>query len=121
MLFEGDEMQMRVRLLWTAFVLCMLSAISTWAQLYTGSITGTVTDATGAVVPNAKVTVTDISRGFEFTANTDESGTFVARNLPPSTYSVRVEATGFSPTLRDNVVLNVNQNVTVPVTLAVGA
>jgi len=90
-----------------------------FGQLYTGSITGTVTDPTGALVPNASVTVTDVSRGFTFTAVSDASGTFVVRNLPPSTYNVKVETVGFNPFTRENVVVNVNQNVAVPVTLAV--
>jgi len=102
--------------------LCVLLA-AIWSvcfgQLYTGSITGTVTDPTGAVVPNAKVTVTDVSRGFNFAAVSDASGTFVVRNLPPSTYNLRVETVGFNPLTRENVVVNVNQNVTVPIELAV--
>ena len=90
-----------------------------FGQLYTGSITGTVNDPTGAVVPNAKVTVTDVSRGFSFAAVTDASGTFVVRNLPPSTYNIRVESPGFNAFTRENVTVNVNQNVAVPVNLAV--
>ena len=101
-------------------VFALLTAVSLSAQLYTGSISGTVTDSTGAVIPNVKVTVTDVSRGFDFAGTTDQSGNFVVRNLPPSTYNVRAEAAGFAQFTRENVQITVNQNVNLPIPLTVG-
>src|SRR4051812_33168652 len=103
-------MQHRRAEAWPLLILVVALAVTpSFAQLYTGSIAGTASDPTGAVVPNAKVTVTDVSRGFDFSAVTDSDGNFVVRNLPPSTYNVRIEAAGFAPSVRENVVVNVNQ------------
>ena len=88
-------------------------------QLYTGSITGVVRDPSGSVVPNAKVTITDNSKGYTYSATTDSSGIYTARNLPPSTYTARVEAAGFAPFERPGVALDVNGNVTVNADLQV--
>lgn len=96
----------------------LLSSVS-WAQLYTGSISGTVSDPTGAVVPNVKVTITDVTRGFTFSSVTDASGAFTVRNLPPSTYNLRAEAAGFNPFTRENITLNVNQNASLPIEMTV--
>jgi Carboxypeptidase regulatory-like domain len=77
------------------------------AQVAGGTIMGTVTDKTGAVVQNAHITIvntaTSITR--EVTANDD--GAFSAPNLTPSTYLVRVEAKGFKTEVRENVRINV--------------
>jgi hypothetical protein len=76
-------------------------------------------DPSGAAIPNVTVTVTDVSRRFNFTAVSDAAGNFVVRNLPPSTYNIRAEAADVTAFTRDNVVLNVNQNLTLPVGLTV--
>lgn len=90
------------------------------AQVYTGSITGVVTDATGGVVPGATVKVTDVDRGFSSTAETDDEGRYVLRSLAPGNYRLSAELPGFRTLLRDGIVLSVNQNVTVDLTLQVG-
>jgi hypothetical protein len=92
--------------------------IVTFGQTYTGSITGTVKDPTGAVVPNANVTITDVGKGFNYTAITDNNGIFTVRNLPPATYTEKVEAPGFTPYERQNIVLQVNSNVEASADLA---
>lgn len=89
-------------------VLLLGAAISVFGQLYTGSISGVVHDPTGAVVPNAKVTITDVGKGFNYSSASDGTGLYTAKNLPPSTYTVRVEATGFNPYVRPDVVVDVN-------------
>jgi hypothetical protein len=94
---------------------------SAWAQLYSGSLTGVVADPTGAVVPAAKVTLTDVNKGFTFHALTDPTGRYVLRNLPPSGYSLAVEAAGFHTYTRSGIVLDVGQNAEVNVGLEVGA
>lgn len=91
------------------FLVCVTAAA--FGQLYTGSITGTVKDPTGAVVPNANVTITDVGKGFNYTATTDNGGIFTVKNLPPATYKERVEAPGFTPFERNNIVVEVNSNV----------
>jgi hypothetical protein len=64
-----------------AYVFLLMRALG---QLYTKSVSETVTERAGAVVPNTKVTVTEVGRGFTFEAVTDESDNFVASNLPPA-------------------------------------
>ena len=65
------------------------------AQVTSGSLNGTVKDATGGVLANATVTVTNPATGVTRTVSTSESGDFVVPNLPPGTYTIRVEAQGF--------------------------
>jgi hypothetical protein len=90
-----------------------------WAQLYSGSVTGMVTDPSKAVVPGAKVTFTDVGKGFEYKATTDATGRFLLRSIPPSTYQLKVEAEGFETHIRDGIALEVNQNANIDVTLKV--
>jgi hypothetical protein len=95
-------------------------ASAAWAQLYTGSLTGVVTDPSGGVVPNARVTATDVAKGFQYKTTTDSAGRYLLRPLPPATYELAVEATGFRTFLQAGITLNVNQNATVDVTLKLG-
>ena len=105
---------------WVAMVLLALcSSAVGWAQLYTGSMTGVVVDPSGGVIPNANVTLTDVSRGFTYKAVTDTAGRYVVRSLPPSTYNVKVEAAGFRSAVQENVNISVNQNATVDIPLTV--
>ncbi len=65
-------------------------------QAVYGSIFGTITDNTGAVVPNATVTVTDVSKGTAVTAQSSGDGQYRVQHLIPDTYRVDVDAAGFS-------------------------
>jgi len=91
------------------------------AQLYTGSVTGSVTDPSGAVIPNAKLTLVDEQKGFSFTATSDSSGGYVIRQVAPGTYKLSVEAQGFRVETRSGIKLDVSQNITVNFSLQVGA
>jgi hypothetical protein len=102
-------------------VLSFLLILPASAQLYTGSIAGTVTDPSGAVVPEAQVTATDVDKGFTYTGKTDTSGRYVLRSIPPGTYSLEVVATNFERQRKTGIVLAVNQNAGVDFTLKVGA
>ena len=90
------------------------------AQLYTGSVSGLVTDPSGAVVPAAKVTLTDELKGYTFTAQTDDSGRYLLRSIPPGTYSLQVEAQGFQRQRKDHLRVDVEQNLSADFTLTVG-
>jgi outer membrane receptor protein involved in Fe transport len=79
----------------TFFFLLTISAVSTWAQITTGDVIGTVTDSSGAVVPNAKVTITNTGTNIERSAPSGQNGDFAFNLLPPGKYTVRVESTGF--------------------------
>lgn len=99
---------------------CLLAVMAS-AQSYTGSITGVVTDPSGAVVPTAHLKLVDQQKGFTFSAVSDSSGGYVIRQVPPSTYTLSVEAQGFHPETRPGIKLEVSQNVTVNFTLQVGS
>jgi hypothetical protein len=110
--------------------LTVLSALLTFAaftvpvanaQLYTGSIAGTITDPSGAVVPGVQVKATDEGKGYAFTGTTDSSGRYVIRQLPPATYTISATASGFTTERKTGIVIDVNQNSSVDFSLKVGA
>ena len=92
-----------------ALALCLLAS-PMFAQS-TGSITGTVTDATGAVVPNATVTVRNESTGEERTTQTDSAGIYLVPSLPVGSYRVEVKSTGMQTTAAANLPLSVGTTV----------
>jgi hypothetical protein len=102
------------------FVLVFLT-LPAVAQLYTGSIAGTVTDPSGAVVAGAHVTATDMDKGFAFPGTTDNAGRYLLRNIPPGRYSVAVEVPSFQKARKDGVTVTVDLNVSVDFVLKVGA
>jgi hypothetical protein len=84
-------------------------------------ITGTVTDPSGAVVPNADVTVTNEATNVADKTITSSAGTYAFRGLNPGRYTVNVEAQGFKKNVQSGVVVEVSKTDTVDVTLATGA
>ena len=84
----------------------LLLPTQSFAQAVFGSIFGTVTDPTGAVIPNAKVTVTDVRKGTSEVYTTNESGNYSATHLIPDTYTVKVEAQGFATAESDQIAVN---------------
>ncbi len=87
----------------------------------TASVFGTVTDSQAAVVPGAKVTVTNLATGAARTANSDQSGGYVFALLPVGSYSLSVEQTGFRKYQRVRLQLQANENIQVDATLDVGS
>src|SRR5271165_1393411 len=77
-------------------IFCLLFSAPVMAQFDTGTITGTVTDSSDAVVPNATVTVTNTGTGIQTTLPTDSNGGFVASALPFGQYVVSATGAGFS-------------------------
>ena len=102
------------------FCLCVLMTFTARAQGL-GRISGTVTDSTGAVIPNAKVTVTRTGTGETTTAVTDGAGSYVFPSLPPAAYTVSVSAGGFSSFSESNAVLQADQALTVNAALKTGS
>src|SRR5260370_85238 len=85
------------------FVLLLsLCAVSTYAQ-YRASIQGVVTDPDGATVSGATLTLTNLGTNQKLTATSDENGIYNFNALPPSTYSLTVEKTGFKKKVLENV------------------
>lgn len=100
--------------------LVLLFAFSASAQVTTGTISGEVHDATGAVIDGAKVTVSNLDKGTSQTLTTDPNGHYYAPFLIPGNYQVRVEKEGFNATVQSGIVLQVDQQARVNITLAVG-
>jgi len=101
-------------------VVALLACACAMAQQITGSIRGTVTDPTGAIVQNAIVNARQVETGFVRATTTDGGGAFLFLELPVGHYQLQVSATGFQKYLQDGITLNVNESANVPVRLAVG-
>jgi len=91
-----------------------------FGQTVTGRILGNVADKSGAAISGAQVTIKDILRGVARTVQTDESGLYVAPDLIPGTYTVRVEARGFKSVEVVNVQLEVAKDARIDTTLQPG-
>src|SRR3954464_186259 len=100
-------------------VIALLAAIPAAAQLTTADILGTVTDAAGAVVPNAKVTVVNLATSVSRTLKTSGSGEYVFNLLPSGQYSVTVEAPSFKRSVT-NVTLVSGDRARVDAALQIG-
>ncbi len=103
-------------------VFLTLLCSSLFGQNISGTITGTVRDSSGAVVPNASVTITNTDQNaVVFTAKTNSAGQYTAPFLPVGNYSVAVEASGFKKAEHTGIGLNVNQNLTLDMALEPGS
>src|ERR1700733_12477631 len=91
------------------------------AQNDVGSIVGFVTDSSGAVVPNAKVIVKNEGTGESRTVTTDSSGHYAIPNLPPTSYTMTAEATGFQKFESTHNVLASNSTISIDAKLTLGA
>jgi len=118
-----------------AFLLCTSSLIlsialitftvalppAAWAQAYFGTVSGELTDATGAVVQGATVMLSDEEKGFNFITTSDSSGRYLFRSVAPGLYSVTAEAKGFQKITSARFRVDINQNATTNLSLKVGA
>jgi Carboxypeptidase regulatory-like domain len=91
-----------------------------WAQSYTASVRGIVTDQTQAAVPAAQVTLTDVNRNQAYTTMADSEGRWVLAALPPGTYVLAVEAAGFRKHTQPAFRLEVQQQATINAQLSLG-
>lgn len=110
----------KLRLRASSAIFCVLFGSAVYAQVYTGSVAGVVTDPSGAVIPGALITVKDSGKRFIYTATTDEAGRYLVRPLPPSGYRLSIEASGFKTHVQEGLVLSVNQNASMDASLTLG-
>src|ERR1051325_4970857 len=96
-----------------AFALALLFALPVSAQTNRGGISGTVFDSTGAVIPLASVTITNLGTNQKVTLKTSETGVYTATSLEPVAYSVTVEATGFKRAVIHDVKVDTATTATV--------
>ncbi|HUN83590.1 MAG TPA: TonB-dependent receptor [Terracidiphilus sp.] len=108
---------------WVIIIALLLSISSPngSAQSIFGSIDGTVTDASGAMVPGATITVHSLDQGFDRQVRARQDGAFVLENLQPGHYNVTVEHAGFAKAIMTGVTLNARQDLRIPVMLSIAA
>jgi protocatechuate 3,4-dioxygenase beta subunit len=105
---------------YTFFAVLFSMSVSLYGQGSAGSITGSITDQTGGALAGAMVTVSDVDRGINRTLTTDASGAYSAPNLTPGNYKVRAEFRGFKTIERQNIQIEVNQELRVDLSLSPG-
>ncbi|MGO8719567.1 MAG: TonB-dependent receptor domain-containing protein [Acidobacteriaceae bacterium] len=90
-------------------------------QAYFGTVAGLITDRTGAVIPGVKLTLTDVEKGYTFTATSNKEGEFLLPSIPPSVYDLTAEMNGFDKAVRTGIKVDVTAHVTVNMTLKVAS
>lgn len=106
------------------FLLVFLSLVASsllFAQRDLGTVTGTITDAQGAAVPNAKITITEDSTGLATSLQSNDTGVFTRPAMKAGTYTVIVEASGFQKSQQKNVLINPGSPTVTNVTLQIGS
>lgn len=99
----------------------LILPVALLSQAYFGTVSGEITDPTGAVVPGAKVLLTDQTKGFVFNAKTDSSGRYLFPAIPPGVYTVTVEMEGFQKEVRTGIRVDVTENATANLKLKVAS
>src|SRR6202047_4921711 len=103
-----------------ALVLIMLTSIRVYAQVSGATLTVTVSDASGATIPNAKISIHNVATGEMRDVTTDAAGLYAAPNLLPGKYEVIITAPGFSTEVRSGITLTVGTQQLLNVTMKVG-
>jgi hypothetical protein len=109
------------RICLSILLLSLLAPLSLTAQTITGAIRGTVTDASGAIVPNAKVTATNQATSVATMATTNQAGEYSIRFLQIGTYKLEISAPGFTTSAYGPFALEIDQTAKIDMTLAVGS
>src|SRR6478672_8716622 len=98
----------------------MLIPATAAAQAVTGTLLGNITDSSGAAVPGATVTATDVDKNISRNVVSNESGYYIFNSLPNGNYTVDAELQGFKKMARSGVKVDVNTTVRVDLALSVG-
>ena len=121
---EGRLMSLLKRLMLVALPLVLVSFFgisALWAQTDRGTITGTVTDPSGAVITGATVTATHMGTGLKTSITSGAGGNYTLPLLQIGTYRISATRTGFKEFVQDGIILDVGQTVVVPITLQIGS
>src|SRR5215467_503130 len=102
-----------------AFLLQTILAVAAWGQEFRGTIIGSVSDPTGAVIPNASITAKGPQQ--TYTTKTNGSGNFIIPFVQPGAYEVTAEAQGFKKEVKQGVNIDVSQKLNLNFSLQVGA
>jgi hypothetical protein len=108
---------------WMVVLMALLNLVCTasGAQVSTAKLGGTVTDASGAAVANASVSIANVATGITRDLSTNANGVYSAPSLAPGAYVIKISATGFKTEIRNQVTLNVGQNLELNITLTLGS
>jgi hypothetical protein len=101
------------------FAILFTAPVALFGQGYFGTVSGEITDSSGAVVPGVKITLADQQKGYRFVSSSDNVGRYLFTSVPPGLYSVSAEMPGFEKTVRTSITLNVSENATANLTLKV--
>jgi hypothetical protein len=110
---------MKVKYLFSALLGCTIGCTTAWGQA-TAQINGTVSDATGALIPGVDVTATHTATGISRTTLTNESGTYILPNLPVGPYRMEMSLAGFRMFVQTGIILEVNSTRVVNAVLELG-
>src|SRR5947209_12282553 len=111
--FRGCSVRHRTFLvLFTAFLVLAASGVA-WSQTVQGVITGTITDPTGAVVPGATVTITNVGTNISQTSTTGSDGSYRFALVPPGTYTLEVKAANFGGVRVSGLVVEASQTIAI--------
>src|SRR4029077_10109644 len=102
------------------FLLAALIAAPAWAQTQLGTLFGTVTDTSGAVVPGAEVSAENITTGLKRDGRTDKMGEYQLVGLPTGRYTLRVQKEGFQTEVREGIALSPGAAIGINLSLVVG-
>ena len=98
----------------------LLLAFAAVAQIQNGQFSGVVTDPSGAAIPNAKVTVTNTATNLSVSTTSNQTGAFTLKELPPGTYKMTAEASGFRTVTNTNLTLNAGTDQRVDFKMTLG-
>src|SRR5215831_5784208 len=102
-------MKLRTFVVLAAALLILASGGAVWSQTVQGVITGTITDPTGAVVPNATVTITNVGTNISQATTTGSDGSYRFPLVPPGTYTVEIKAASFTTVRVSGIVVEASQ------------
>jgi len=107
--------------LFFGLLLVVLAAPARAQAVAVAEVGGTITDASGGALPNAQVMMTETGKQLSRSTITDATGHYILTNLPVGPYHLEVKASGFKDYLQSGIVLQVNNNIEMNVTMQVGS
>jgi hypothetical protein len=105
----------------TLVLCCLLISVTVFGQAGTGTITGTVTDPTGAAIANAPIDLRNTDTNVPYPTVTTETGAYTVLRLPPGPYSVTVTAPGFKKLIRSGLTVDAGQTLPLDLSVQVGS
>ena len=109
--FRGCSVKQRVFVVFVAAILVLAASGAAWSQSVQGVITGTISDPSGAVVPNATVTLTNVGTNASQSTTTSNDGSYRFSLVPPGAYTVEIKAANFAVVRASGIVVEASQTV----------